>query len=150
MISLWCGQSRQQLPVFLGRFKVNVFKDYLVWQKAFHFEIPALWSQRERSRGSATGTVAIAANASAAMDLSAFLSTWRFSRLRNLLHNQPLVQHTGLAHSLETDCFFPCKMVLNQANQAWLWTPWSDPGSSCKSMSKYATSLVHFQRASLK
>jgi len=25
-----CGQTRQQLPVFLGRFEVNIFKDYLV------------------------------------------------------------------------------------------------------------------------
>lgn len=42
------GQARQQLAVFLGMFKVNVFKDYLVWWREFPFVSPALWSQHEQ------------------------------------------------------------------------------------------------------
>lgn len=44
------GQARQQLEVFLGMFKVNVFKDYLVWWREFPFDSPVLWSQHEQDR----------------------------------------------------------------------------------------------------
>lgn len=81
------------------------------WSDSKHF---ALKSQRfdHSTRGvmavllGVRSTMAVAGNASAAMDLSAFLSTCCFSGLRNLLHNQPPVQNTGLTHKLDTDFFF--------------------------------------------